>query len=152
MFDPKDDHPCSSCSYWNDNFSGSFPHINRKTNLIAVAKADHTKLKALRARKRWPHAVYSSFNNTFNADFGVERTPDELKTDKLNSGYNFGDGSKWKGQMPGISVFYKSPATSIVYRVYGVFARGLDEVNGANHLHGIHSVARRTQTAGKERS
>ena len=73
------------------------------------------------------HRVVSSFNNTFNKDFGVEIDDDDVKNGK---GYNYNNPKQlYRGQMPGISIFIRNPNNNKVYHSYSTFSAGLAELN-----------------------
>jgi predicted dithiol-disulfide oxidoreductase (DUF899 family) len=71
----------------------------------------------------------SSADNTFNRDFAVSFTPDELERGGNN--YNFGTGRFSGPEAPGLSVFIKEE--DAIYHSYSCYARGLDMLNSAYH-------------------
>lgn len=79
MFPPEWERGCSSCSLWADGYSGNVAHINRKAAFVAVGKAPIHKISSFKEWKGWAFPFYSSGKNTFNRDFGVEFTPDEVR-------------------------------------------------------------------------
>jgi predicted dithiol-disulfide oxidoreductase (DUF899 family) len=75
----------------------------------------------------WAFDWVSSHGNSFNHDFTVSFTPEELARDGNN--YNFGT-SRFRGpEAPGLSVFVKD--VDSIYRSYSCYARGLDVLNSA---------------------
>ncbi|MBI1191149.1 MAG: DUF899 domain-containing protein [Tepidisphaera sp.] len=129
MFDPAWDEGCPGCSFLADNMDGARTHLlARDTELVYVSRAPLAKLLAFKQRMGWTIPWVSSFDTTFNYDFGV--TMDETKG---STQYNYKDASKLqadgkikhaKGEMPGASVFLRDNNT--IYRTYSVYGRGLD--------------------------
>ena len=70
----------------------------------------------------WKFPWVSSHGTTFNQDFHVSFTADELANGKAD--YNFG--SKPPGEeMPGVSAFYKDDAGE-VFHTYSTYGRGVE--------------------------
>ena len=77
MFDPKWEAGCEGCSMIVDGI-GNLAHLHaRDVSLVLVSRAPQTKLKPFQQRMRWAIPWYSSFNNTFNVDFGRTRDGEE---------------------------------------------------------------------------
>ena len=54
MFDPSWEAACLHCSFWADNFNGIIVHLNqRDVTMIAVSRAQYSKLTAYRKRMGW---------------------------------------------------------------------------------------------------
>lgn len=71
MFHPDWDEGCDGCSMMADHV-GPLVHMQaRDTTYVAVARAPYPKLAAYRQRMGWQIPFYSSYNTTFNQDFGV---------------------------------------------------------------------------------
>ena len=66
-----------------------------------------------------------------NRDYHVTFTPEERETGRAY--YDHATGSFGAPEGPGISVFYREDAGAI-YHTYSAYARGLDMVNGADHV------------------
>lgn len=117
--------PCSSCSFWLDSLSGSYPHIklSGKAELAVVCDASYDKLKAAADAKGWPFPVASAAGTTFGSDFKVSFTEEEMK----EKAYNYGR-PVFCPKMPGGSVFYRS-ADGTLYHTYSVYARGMEPWN-----------------------
>ena len=79
----------------------------------------------------WSFKWVSSANNSFNRDFDVSFSAEEIaaKTPR----YNFGTLPFGVEEGPGISVFARDERGDI-YRTYSCYARGLDMLNPAYHL------------------
>jgi predicted dithiol-disulfide oxidoreductase (DUF899 family) len=129
MFHPDWNAGCKSCSFWADNFDPMIAHLNeRGVSFASISRAPLAKLNAFKKRMGWNFEWMSSAGNSFNHDFGVSFTPEELKSGGNN--YNFGT-KKFNGEeAPGLSVFYKDE-NGAIYRTYSCYTRGLDILNTA---------------------
>jgi predicted dithiol-disulfide oxidoreductase (DUF899 family) len=134
MFAPDWQAGCKSCSFWADNFNGIVEHLaHRDVRLIAVSRAPLAKLTAFARRLGWTFEWASSHGSSFNHDFGVSFTPDEIARGKLAYNYEPDYAARNGGgpEMPGISVFYQDG--DAIYHTYSCYARGLDMLNTAYH-------------------
>jgi predicted dithiol-disulfide oxidoreductase (DUF899 family) len=130
MFGPDWEAGCKSCSFWADNFNGIVEHLrHRDVNLIAISRAPLAKLAAYEKRLGWTFDWASSHGSTFNYDFGVSFTPEQLAAGEV--AYNFGKEKTTSSELPGISVFHKQG--NDVFHTYSCYARGLDMMNTAYH-------------------
>ena len=130
MFGPDWDAGCKSCSFWADNFNGIVEHLrHRDVNLIAISRAPLAKLAAYEKRLGWTFDWASSHGNTFNYDFGVSFTPEQLAAGEV--AYNYATQKAMGAELPGISVFHKQG--NDVFHTYSCYARGLDMMNTAYH-------------------
>ena len=130
MFGPDWKAGCKSCSFWADNFNGIVEHLkHRDVTLMAISRAPLAKLTAFAERLGWTFEWASSLDNTFNHDFGVSFTPDELAGGKVS--YNYETQDARGPELPGISVFYQDG--DAVFHTYSCYARGLDMLNTAYH-------------------
>jgi len=128
MFHPDWDAGCKSCSFWADSFNPIVVHLNqRDVSLAAISRAPYERLAAFKQRMGWTFAWVSSHGNSFNHDFAVSFTSEELAQDGNN--YNFGTKRFGGPEAPGLSVFIREDGT--IYRTYSCYTRGLDALNGA---------------------
>ena len=131
MFAPEWEEGCKSCSFWADNFNGIVEHLkHRDVTMIAVSRAPLAKLSAYAKRLGWSFKWVSSGANTFNYDYHVSFTPEEIATGEVE--YNYGTQEPDGTDQPGISVFFKDPDGSI-FHTYSTYARGIDMMNIAYH-------------------
>src|SRR5262249_6433891 len=100
------------------------------TNLVLISRGPLDKLLAYRRRMGWTFPWYSSLGNSFNHDFAVSFTPEEIAAPSNN--YNFGTQHFGGPEAPGISIFAREG--DAIYRTYSTYSRGLDMLNGAYHL------------------
>ncbi len=131
MFGPDWEAGCKSCSFWADNFNGIVQHLNqRDVTFAAVSRAHLAKLSAFAARLGWTFKWLSSSGGDFNFDFGVSFTPETIASGSAI--YNYAANKMNMQELPGISVFFKSPEGE-VFHTYSCYARGLDMLNTAYH-------------------
>jgi predicted dithiol-disulfide oxidoreductase (DUF899 family) len=131
MFGPDWQEPCKSCSFWADNFNGIPEHLrHRDVTLIAVTSAPLAKIDTIKQRLGWTFTMVSSGANTFNRDYNVSFSRDQLEAGEVT--YNYRPMKTSMTELPGISVFYRD-AAGTVFHTYSCYARGLDMLNGAYH-------------------
>ena len=123
---------CKSCSFWADGYNSIVPHLaQRDVTLVAVSIAPFAKLDAFRRRMAWTFEWVSSCGTTFNRDFGVSITRDEIAA--RAPVHNFGTRAFGVEEAPGVSVFAKDDAGD-VFHTYSCYSRGLDWLNPAYQL------------------
>jgi len=121
------DAGCPSCSFWADSFDPNVVHLAaRDTRLVAVSRAPLDKLLAYRERMGWRFHWVSSFENSFNHDFGVGFEPEEQGT----AAYNYGTATPGMSEREGVSVFFRD-AEGRIFHTYSAYARGIDLLNAA---------------------
>jgi len=135
MFHPDWEAACPGCTFQAEHIDGPAPHLLQKdVRIVAVSRAPLQKLQAYRQRLGWQFDWVSSQGGDFNHDFGVSFTKAQLDQGQVE--YNFGtitvDRRYITEELPGISVFYKD-ADRQVFHTYSTYARGLDDLLGANH-------------------
>lgn len=132
MFGPDWDAGCPSCSFWADGYDGLDVHLaHRDTALVLVSNTSLDKIDAYKARMGWSLPWVSSLGSDFNADFHVSFTQDQLQTG--TAVYNYAQKRFPSTEAPGLSVFHKPDADTIVH-TYSTYARGLDMMNAAYQL------------------
>ncbi|MCA9986940.1 MAG: DUF899 domain-containing protein [Anaerolineales bacterium] len=123
---------CPSCSFWADNFNGIDVHLaHRDISLVVVSRAPQAQLDAYKKRMGWSFKWVSSYGTSFNEDYHVSPTADEIAQGRRF--YNYGEGELRGDESPGISVFYKDESGAI-FHTYSCYSRGLDMLNGAYHF------------------
>ena len=121
---------CPSCSFWADGFDGFAVHVTqRDANFIAISTAPLDTLLAYRKRMGWDFPWVSSGRCSFNQDYGVTFTQEQLESGEAS--YNFGSSAAHGSECPGTSVFALQDGK--VFHTYSTYARGLDRLNGAYH-------------------
>lgn len=132
MFGPDWEAGCPSCSYWADGFDPMIVHLNqRDVSFAAVSRAPLNSLLAYRQRMGWNFKWVSSLDNSFNFDYRVSASDDEIAANETE--YNYQKTPVYSPELPGLSVFHKDEDGTI-YHTYSTFARGLDRLNAAYHL------------------
>jgi predicted dithiol-disulfide oxidoreductase (DUF899 family) len=132
MLAPGWEEGCRGCSFVSDHFDGAIPHVNaRGVSFVAVSSAPLAEIERFKERMGWKFKWVSSHRTTFNRDFRVAFTPEEVTAGKAD--YNFGLNGIGMEEMPGLSVFARE-ADGSIYRTYSTYSRGLDLLIGAYNL------------------
>jgi predicted dithiol-disulfide oxidoreductase (DUF899 family) len=132
MLAPGWEEGCRGCSYVSDHFDGALPHLKaRDVSFTAVSSAPLAEIERFKARMGWKFKWVSSHGTSFNRDFRVSFTPEEVAAGQAD--YNFGLREIGMSEMPGLSVFARG-ADGAVYRTYSTYSRGLDLLIGAYNL------------------
>jgi predicted dithiol-disulfide oxidoreductase (DUF899 family) len=130
MLGPDWEAGCDGCSFLADHLDGALPHLNHHdVTLLAVSRAPLAAIERYRLRMGWHFPWVSSFGSTFNHDFHVSFTEQELASGTVQ--YNFERTSADKGmaEMPGLSAFYRNEAGE-VFHTYSSYARGPEPLIG----------------------
>jgi predicted dithiol-disulfide oxidoreductase (DUF899 family) len=126
MFGPDWQEGCPSCSFVSDHIDRALPHLAaRDVKVVMVSRAPLAKLQAFKQRLGWHFDWVSSHDTSFNHDFRVSFTKEELAQGKVNYNYTLQEFASSEG--PGLSVFYKNPAGEI-FHTYSTYGRGLDAI------------------------
>ncbi|HJZ96239.1 MAG TPA: thioredoxin family protein [Candidatus Solibacter sp.] len=132
MFGPDWAEGCPSCSMVADNIDGALVHLaQRDATLVMVSRAPIGKIEAFKKRMGWKAPWVSSNRNSFNWDFHVSFTKDEMNKGEVF--YNFGMNRFPSDEAPGASVFFKDEAGAI-FHTYSTFARGAEALIGTYNL------------------
>ncbi len=132
MLAPGWEEGCRGCSFVSDHFDGAIPHLNaRDVSFTAVSSAPLAEIERFKERMGWKFNWVSSHGTSFNRDFRVSFTEEEVKSGKAD--YNFGPKEIGGTEMPGLSAFAFG-ADGAVYRTYSTYSRGLDVLIGAYNL------------------
>lgn len=128
MLGPDWEQGCPSCSMAADGFDAVVPHLaQRDVTLVAVSRAPMPKIAAFQKRMGWRFPWVSSHGNTFNRDFQVSFTPEELAAGNVT--YNYAPAGFPSDEAPGLSVFFQDPSGNL-FHTYSTFARGLEPLLG----------------------
>lgn len=132
MYHPDWDEGCKSCSFWADSFDGSIPHLAARDVAFAViSRGPLDKLLAYRQRMGWKFPWLSSAESSFNYDFEVSFSAQQI--DAKDARYNYLEHANVGPEMPGMSIFRRDEDDRI-YHTYSTFARGLDPLNPVYQL------------------
>jgi len=119
---------CPSCSYLADHFDGMTIHLaHRDTAFAAISRAPWAEIDAFKRRMGWQFPWVSSFASSFNYDYHVSFSKDELAAGTAE--YNYAPGKFPVEEAPGVSVFFKDESGAI-FHTYSTFARGVDILVG----------------------
>jgi predicted dithiol-disulfide oxidoreductase (DUF899 family) len=130
MFGPDWDAGCPGCSFFSDHVSGMLPHLNHHdVTFVAVSRAPMDKIAAYKKRMGWQFPWVSSFGTTFNHDYRVSFSQDELASGSVDYNYTATPREQAHDELPGMSAFYKD-ADGNVFHTYSTYARGLEDMVG----------------------
>ncbi|HEX8871489.1 MAG TPA: DUF899 domain-containing protein [Candidatus Acidoferrum sp.] len=131
MFGPEWKEGCPSCSMAADGFDSVAVHLaQRDVTLAAVSRATLPQIEAFKNRMGWRFPWVSSNGTSFNSDFRVSFTREELAAGNC---YNFATSGFPADEAPGLSIFHKDAAGN-VFHTYSTYGRGLEELLGAYFL------------------
>lgn len=115
---------CPSCSYLADQVEPAVVHLAaRDVSFVAISSAPLDQIEAFRKRMGWNFKWLSSADTSFNRDFHVSFSQDEV--DDGETYYNYRVGQFPATEAPGLSVFAKGD-DGAVYHTYSTYGRGLD--------------------------
>jgi predicted dithiol-disulfide oxidoreductase (DUF899 family) len=125
MFGPDWAEACPSCSMIADSFDGAVVHIaQRDVSFAAISRAQLPKIEAFKARMDWRFPWVSSHDTSFNQDFRVSFTKEQLAAGNC---YNFGTSGHPGEEAPGLSFFAKDESGT-VFHTYSSFGRGVEDI------------------------
>ena len=121
MYHPDWDEGCKSCSFWADQYDAAIPHLQaRDVALACVSRGPLDKLLAYRDRMGWSFPWFSSANSSFNYDFNVSFTPEQVEA--RNGIYNYRRAGWLAEELPGLSTFIRD-GDGTIYHTYSTFSR-----------------------------
>jgi len=127
MFGPGWKDGCPHCSFWADHYDSVNLHIGQRDIALAVvSRAPWKEIAPFKKRMGWKFEWVSSGKTSFNCDFGVSFTPEQIKF--RTAIYNFAPLDMDIDEREGVSAFYKDKDGDI-YRTYSSYARGIDLMN-----------------------
>jgi predicted dithiol-disulfide oxidoreductase (DUF899 family) len=123
---------CPSCSFLVDHLDGAVAHLaDRGVTLVAISRAPLAEIEAFKRRMGWQVTWASSHGSSFNWDYNVSFTKDEVAQGRML--YNYDERLFPSEEGPGFSVFWKNAAGE-VFHTYSTFGRGGAIVLGTYHL------------------
>jgi predicted dithiol-disulfide oxidoreductase (DUF899 family) len=145
MFHPDDSVGCPHCSIRADGFDGIDVHLaQRDTAFVVVSRAPLEKLAAYSKRMGWRFKWLSSGESTFNYDYGVSFSPEEME--KREAFFNYKKQFPGRSEREGHTVFYRNP-TGAVFHTYSCYDRGNEML--ANHYHYLDLVPKGRDEGGR---
>ena len=122
MLTPGSDHICPGCSIMADSVDGARQHFEQADlSFVAISRAPLAEIEPVRRRMGWTFPWVSSAGTSFNYDFGVSFTPEQIKAGEPL--YNYGTTPYLEEDVHGTSVFARNEAGD-VFHTYSTFARG----------------------------
>lgn len=132
MLGPDWEEGCKGCSYMADHVDGMLVHLaQRDTAFVAVSRAPYARIERFRRRMGWRFAWVSSHGSSFNYDFGVSFTPEQVAAGPLP--YNYGEWPLSGEDWPGLSVFFRDESGR-VFHSYSTYGRGVEVMMGAYRM------------------
>jgi predicted dithiol-disulfide oxidoreductase (DUF899 family) len=129
MFAPGWKEGCDGCSFLCDHVDGARQHFeHHDVAFAAVSRAPLAEFLPFKKRMGWNFPWLSSRGTSFNYDFGVSFTLEQLESG--NIGYNYGTTPYAHEELHGLSVFYRR-ADGSIYHTYSTYARGVESLVGA---------------------
>jgi len=127
MFAPENDAGCPNCSLLGDGFNRVETHLaQRDASFVVISRAPLEKLQGYKKRLGWDFKWVSSGGNSFNRDYLVLFTPEEI-SGETPAPVNYGQGRPYGSEEPGLSVFTKDKDGQI-FHTYSTFRRGLEHI------------------------
>jgi len=128
MFGPDWEEGCPGCSLTADHVDGARRHLeHRDVSFAAVSRAPWSRIAPFRERMGWGFRWFSSFGSTFNFDFGVSFTPEEMARGQAI--YNYGPCTPEAEEHGGTSAFFRDHDGTI-FHTYSTYARGDESMMG----------------------
>ncbi|MEQ8283941.1 MAG: thioredoxin family protein [Parvibaculum sp.] len=133
MLTPGSDHICPGCSLGADHVDAARQHFEQADlSFVAISRATLPEIESAKKRMGWRFDWVSSHGTSFNYDFGVSFTPEQVASG--NAGYNYGTSPFALEDLHGMSVFARNDAGD-VFHTYSTYARGSETIVGAfNYL------------------
>ena len=132
MLAPGWEQGCKSCSYMADHTDGMTVHLaQRGVSFVAISRAPLAEIERFRRRMGWRFKWVSSNSNSFNYDFHVSFTPEQVATGRI--AYNYGTSPHTSEELPGVSVFAKDD-TGDVFHTYSTYGRGVEVMMGTYRM------------------
>lgn len=131
MFGPGWEEGCPSCSFAMDHVDGMLPHLRaRDITMVAISRAPYAELAAFQTRMGWKFKWLSSADDTFNSDFHVSFSREDMEAGRVNYNFQtFPAGLMPVEELPGLSVFARNAAGE-VFHTYSAYARGCESLLG----------------------
>lgn len=121
---------CPGCSFLSDHIDGALPHLNHHdVTWTAVSRAPLAEIEAYRNRMGWKFPWVSSGGSSFNHDFHVSFSKEELAEGAVDYNFTRTPSERANDELPGLSAFFRN-AKGEVFHTYSSYARGPEEIIG----------------------
>lgn len=129
MLAPDSDHLCKGCSFIADHIDAARQHFEQADlTFVAISRAPLQRIEQVRRRMGWTFPWVSAHGTTFNYDFGVSFTQEDMASGRAI--YNYGTPIKNSEDMHGASIFARDERGD-VFHTYSTYHRGDEMVIGA---------------------
>lgn len=129
MLTPGSDHLCPGCSFLSDHVDGARQHFEHADlSFAAISRAPLARIEEVKKRMGWTFEWVSSGGTSFNYDYGVSFTPEQIAAGEPL--YNYGTTPYLGEDIHGSSVFAMGDDGQI-YHTYSTYARGDEVLAGA---------------------
>jgi predicted dithiol-disulfide oxidoreductase (DUF899 family) len=129
MLAPGSERVCKGCSFIADHIDAARQHFGHADlSFAAISRAPLAHIEQVRRRMGWTFPWVSSYDATFNYDFGVSFKKEDLAAGRAI--YNYGTPLKSSEDMYGTSVFAKD-ASGDIFHTYSTYHRGNELLMGA---------------------
>lgn len=119
---------CPGCSFLSDHIDGALPHLNHHdVTWTAVSRAPLAEIEAYRNRMGWKFPWVSSGGSSFNHDFHVSFSKEELAEGAVDYNFTRTPSERANDELPGLSAFFRN-AKGEVFHTYSSYARGPEEI------------------------
>ena len=121
---------CPGCSFLCDHIDGALPHLNHHdVTWTAVSSAPMNEIAAYKSRMGWKFPFVSSAGNSFNHDYRVSFSKEELAAGAVDYNFTRTPSDRANDELPGLSAFFKDKEGEI-FHTYSSYARGPEEIIG----------------------
>jgi predicted dithiol-disulfide oxidoreductase (DUF899 family) len=129
MLTPGSDHICEGCAFLSDHADAARQHFeNADLSFIAISRAPLSQILPVKERFGWTFRWASSSGTSFNYDYGVSFTKEQIASGRVDYNYERTD---FSGEdLHGTSVFARNDAGE-VFHSYSTYARGNEVLAGA---------------------
>ncbi len=125
---------CVGCSFLSDHIDGALPHLNHHdVTWAAVSRAPIGEIESYKARMGWKFPWVSSFGTSFNHDFHVSFSKEELAKGSVNYNFTLTPSDRANDELPGLSAFFKN-AKGEIFHTYSSYGRGFEEIIGTDMI------------------
>ena len=121
---------CPGCSFLCDHIDGALPHLNHHdVTWMAVSRAPMAEIAAYKTRMGWKFPWVSSAGGSFNHDFHVSFSKEELAAGAVDYNFTRTPSDRANDELPGLSTFFRDKNGEI-FHTYSSYARGPEEIIG----------------------
>ena len=139
---------CPGCSFLSDHVEGALSHLNHHdVTWVAVSRAPLAEIALYKTRMGWTFPWVSSHGSSFNFDFQVSFTKEELADGTGEYNYAPTEAGQKSEELPGLSAFFKDD-DGRVFHTYSAYARGLEPVIGSLMILDRAPLGRNEKSAG----